>query len=241
MELLNIGSSNTKLSTRNILDLCAGISCPMSKVCRSWVTVLANGKSQIADGQENLFRCYAASQENQYPNVHRKRLYNLKLLLKALHKGIDETVELIDKSLNQDLRLTRFHSSGDFFSKDYALACLRVAEINPHNVYYAYTKSNSFFLDVGIPSNFHICPSWGGTEDHLIPYFDRSARVVFNEAEANRLGLPIDHDDSLCMQPVHHCHLLHGTQPKGSEASKQLSIRKKAKKTNSTIFTGYSK
>jgi len=238
MKLLNIGSGNTKLSTRNILDLCAGISCPMSKVCRSWVTVL-NGKSQIADGQDTLFRCYAASQEAQYPNVHQKRLNNLKLLLKALRRGT--AVELIDKSLDKNLRLTRFHSSGDFFSQDYVLACLKVAEINPNHIFYAYTKSNSFFLDVGIPSNFHICPSWGGTEDHLIKYFDRSARVVFNEAEANRLGLPIDHDDSLCMQPVHHCHLLHGTQPKGSEASKQLAIRKKAKKTNSTIFTGYSK
>lgn len=240
MKLLKIGSSNTKLSTRNILDLPAGISCPKSKLCRSWVTVL-NGRAQIADGQDNIFRCYAATSEVRLKEVHEKRLYNLKLLLKTLHKGINETVELIDKSLNQNLRLTRFHSSGDFFSKDYALACLRVAELNPNNIYYAYTKSNSFFLDVGIPSNMHICPSWGGTEDHLIKYFDRSARVVFNEDEAKRLGLPIDHDDSLCMQPGDHCHLLHGTQPKGSEAGKQLAIRKKAKKNDPTIFTGYSK
>ena len=238
MELLKIGSGNTKLSTRNIIDLPAGISCPMSKVCRSWVTVL-NGRSQIADGQDTLFRCYAASQENQYPNVHKKRLNNLKLLLKALRRG--KAVELIDKSINKNLKLTRFHSSGDFFNPDYAKACLRVAELNPNNIFYAYTKSNSFFLDIGIPSNFHICPSWGGTEDHLIKYFDRRARVVFNAAEANRLGLPIDHDDSLCMQPGDHCHLLHGTQPAKSEASKELAIRKKAKKTDSSIFTGYSK
>tara|TARA_Y100000361_G_C11156362_1_gene344394 strand:+ start:676 stop:1392 length:717 start_codon:yes stop_codon:yes gene_type:complete len=238
MKLLKVGNGNTKLSTRNIIDLPAGISCPKSKICRSWVTIL-NGKTRIADGQDTLFRCYAASQEAQYPNVHKKRLDNLKLLLKALRRG--NAVELIDKSINKNLKLTRFHSSGDFFSPDYALACLRVAELNPNNIFYAYTKSNSFFLDVGIPSNFHICPSWGGIEDHLIPYFDRSARVVFNEDEANRLGLPIDHDDSLCMQPGDHCHLLHGTQPKGSKAGKELAIRKKAKKTDSTIFTGYSK
>tara|TARA_R100000734_G_C3299649_1_gene90420 strand:- start:1 stop:723 length:723 start_codon:yes stop_codon:yes gene_type:complete len=240
MKLLKVSYHNKKLSTRNILDICAGICCPMSKVCKSWVTVL-NGRSQIVDGKETLFRCYAASQEAQYPQVHKKRLYNTKLLLKALNNGIDEAVELIDKSLDKNLRLTRFHSSGDFFSKDYVLACLRVAEINPHNVYYAYTKSNSFFLDVGIPSNFHICPSWGGTEDHLIKYFDRSAKVVFNEDEAKRLGLPIDHDDSLCMKKGDHCHLLHGTQPKGSEASRELGKRKKAKKADSSIFTGYSK
>ena len=238
MELLKVSRGNTKLSTRNIIDLPAGISCPKSKLCRSWVTVL-NGRSQIADGEETLFRCYAASQEAQYPQVHKKRLYNLKLLLKALRRG--NAVELIDKSINKNLRLTRFHSSGDFFNPDYAKACLRVAELNPNNIFYAYTKSNSFFLDVGIPSNFHICPSWGGTEDHLIPYFDRSARVVFNEAEANRLGIPIDHDDSLCMKKGDHCHLLHGTQPAKSEASRELAKRKKAKKTDASIFTGYSK
>ena len=238
MELLNVSSGNTKLSTRNIIDLPAGISCPESKLCRSWVTIL-NGKTRIADGQDTLFRCYAASQEAQYPNVHKKRLNNLKLLLKALRRGT--TVELIDKSINKNLKLTRFHSSGDFFNPDYAKACLRVAELNPNNIFYAYTKSNSFFLDVGIPSNFHICPSWGGTEDHLIKYFDRSARVVFNEDEANRLGLPIDHDDSLCLKKGDHCHLLHGTQPAKSEASKELAKRKKAKKTDSSIFTGYSK
>ena len=236
MDLLKISSENVKLSTRNILDLPAGLSCPKAKICRSWVTVL-NGRSQIADGEETLFRCYAASQENQYPSVAAKRLYNYKLILKALKEG--NAVELIDKSINKNLRLTRFHSSGDFFSFDYVKACVRVAELNPNNIFYAYTKSNSFFLDVGIPSNFHICPSWGGTEDHLIHYFDRSARVIFNKEEAK--GKPIDHDDSLCMQPGDHCHLLHGTQPKGSDAGKELAKRKKAKKTDSSIFTGYSK
>ena len=37
------------------------------------------------------------------------------------------------------------------------------------------------------------------------------------------------------------CHLLHGTQPKGSDASKELNKRKKLKKNNKSIFTGYSK
>ena len=238
MELLKVGNSNIKLSTRNILDLPAGISCPKAKLCRSWVTV-DNGKTRIVDGQDTLFRCYAASQEAQYPPVHAKRLYNYKLILKALKEG--NAVELIDKSINKNLRLTRFHSSGDFFSLDYVKACVRVAELNPNNIFYAYTKSNSFFLDVGIPSNFFICPSWGGTEDHLIKYFERDSRVVFNEDEANRLGLPVDHDDSNCFKKGSFCHLLHGTQPKGSEAGKELAKRKKAKKTDSSIFTGYSK
>lgn len=236
MDLLKIGNGNSKLSSRNILDIPAGLCCPKSKICKSWATV-DNGKTRIVDGQDTLFRCYAASQEAQYPNVHEKRLYNYKLILKALKEG--NAVELIDKSINKNLRLTRFHSSGDFFSLDYVKACVRVAELNPNNIFYAYTKSNSFFLDIGRPSNFHICPSWGGTEDHLIHYFDRSSRVVFNKEEAK--DLPIDHDDSLCMQPGHHCHLLHGTQPKGSDAGKELAKRKKAKKIDSSIFTGYSK
>ena len=85
--------------------------------------------------------------------------------------------------------------------------------------------------------------SWGGYEDHLIEYFERDSRVVFNEDEAKKLKLTIDHDDSNCLKKGKHsfCHLLHGTQPKRSEASKELGKRRKLKKNNKSIFTGYSK
>jgi len=238
LERLKVSSGNAKLTKRNIFSLPAGLTCPGAKICKSWASVI-NGKSQIVDGDETLFRCYAASQENQYPIVRDNRMYNFKAMLKALRRG--NAVELIDKSIDKNLRLTRVHESGDFFSLDYLKAWLEVARKNPDNIFYCYSKSLSYFLDLGIPSNFLVTASWGGYEDHLIEYFERDSRVVFNEDEAKKLKLPIDHDDSNCFKKGSFCHLLHGTQPKGSDASKELGKRRKLKKTNQSIFTGYSK
>ena len=54
----------------------------------------------------------------------------------------------------------------------------------------------------------------------------RSAKVVFSEAEAEKLGLEIDHDDSHAARPSlrdqDFALLIHGTQPAGSEAAKAL-------------------
>jgi hypothetical protein len=47
-----------------------------------------------------------------------------------------------------------------------------------------------------------------------------SARVVFSEQEARDLGLAIDHDDSHAMtHGPDFALLVHGTQPKGSDAA----------------------
>ena len=240
LERLKVSSGNAKLTNRNIFSIPAGLTCPKAKLCKSWAKVI-NGQSRIIDSETTLFRCYAASQENQYPVVRDNRMYNFKAILKALRRG--NAVELIDKSIDKNLKLTRIHESGDFFSLDYLKAWLEVARKNPENIFYCYSKSLSYFLDLGIPNNFYMVASWGGYEDHLIEYFERDSRVVFNEDEANKLNLPIDHDDSNCLKKGKHsfCHLLHGTQPKNSEASKELSKRRKLKKNNKSIFTGYSK
>ena len=52
---------------------------------------------QIVDGEETLFRCYAASQEAQYTTVRDNRMHNFKAILKALRKG--NAVEQIDSYL----------------------------------------------------------------------------------------------------------------------------------------------
>ena len=238
MDLLTVSNGNTKLDKRNIFSLPAGITCPGAKECKSFALML-NDKTTIQDSPDCLFRCYASSQEAQYPNVYRCRHENLRKIVKAIRAG--NAAELIDKSLDKRLKLTRIHESGDFYSFDYLKAWIRVAEINPKLDFYFYSKSLNFFLDLGLPKNMYLTASHGGKFQNLIDYFSRTSKVIFKESEAN--GLPIDHDDSNCfIEGDHHfCHLLHGTQPKGSEAGKQLAIRKKAKKTNSNIFTGYSK
>jgi hypothetical protein len=78
-----------------------------------------------------------------------------------------------------------------------------------------------------ILDNFILTASYGGRGDHLISELGlRSTTVVFSEAEAEKLGLPIDHDDSHAARPSlrnqDFALLIHGTQPKGSDAAVAL-------------------
>ena len=83
-ELLKMSKGNKKLKNTLIFDFPAGRTCPMSHECKSYVVMNENGKTSIKDGENNIFRCYAASQENQYPNVYKSRKYNHELILKSL-------------------------------------------------------------------------------------------------------------------------------------------------------------
>jgi len=235
LERLNVSFKNAKLTPRNIFDIPAGKTCRGADKCLAFAMKYDTG-TKVVDGPNTVYRCFAASQEAQYPAVYAKRHDNLKLLFKALRRG--NAAELIDKSINKDLRLTRIHSSGDFFSLDYLKAWLEVARNNPNNIFYCYSKALDYFLDIGLPKNFLLTASYGSKFDHLIDkgYFERVAYVVNTEDEAKARNLPIDHDDSRCLMSGDFALLVHGTQPKGSAAAKALSERKKQNK-----FVGYSK
>ena len=99
-ELLKMSKQNKKLKKTLIFDINAGITCPNANECKSYVVMNANGKTSLIDGDDNIFRCYAASQENQYPNVYKARKYNHELILKSLmnDNGIkSNTIDLINK------------------------------------------------------------------------------------------------------------------------------------------------
>ena len=109
------------------------------------------------------------------------------------------------------------------------------ASENPDKLFYAYTKSLRYWIDIPnempILDNFILTASYGGRSDHQIDELGfRSAKVVFSEAEAEALGLEIDHDDSHAAIPAlrnqDFALLIHGVQPKGSDASKALSALK---------------
>ena len=75
--------------------------------------------------------------------------------------------------------------------------------------------------------NFILTASYGGRDDELISSQNlRSAKVIFSEKEADSLGLEIDHDDSHAADPAKKNEdfalLIHGTQPKGTEAADAL-------------------
>ena len=224
-ELADYLTDNRKIYS---LDLLSGWSCPHAKDCLSKAMVQDNGKRKIKDGKDTKFRCFSASQEVQYTNVYNSRKHNFDLLRNL---DYDEMVELIHDSLPKDAGIVRIHVAGDFFSRDYMHAWYTVALLNPRILFYAYTKSLRFWVG-GISEfpeiwNFVLTASYGGRDDHMIDQFNlRSAKVVFSEAEAEELGLAIDHDDSHAAKPSlrddSFALLIHGTQPAGSEASTAL-------------------
>ena len=210
------------------LDLLSGWSCPHAKDCLSKAIVQDNGKRKIKDGKDTQFRCFSASQEVQYTNVYNSRKHNFDLL-RNLH--FEDMVELINGSLPKNAGIVRIHVAGDFFSQQYLDAWYIVALRNPKILFYAYTKSLRFWVggvtEMPTLHNFVLTASYGGRDDHMIDQFNlRSAKVVFSEAEAEELGLAIDHDDSHAAKPSLRDNsfalLIHGTQPAGSEASTAL-------------------
>ena len=85
-QLLKMSKGNKKLKKTLIFDLPAGRTCPNSDKCRSYAVLNKNGKLTVKDGENTIFRCYAASQEAQYKNVYNARKYNLDLISEYLKK-----------------------------------------------------------------------------------------------------------------------------------------------------------
>jgi hypothetical protein len=202
------------------------ISMPSAlKMCPSQV------KYSVQDGPENQFRCFTACDEARYPAVRLARWNNFNLLRAC--KTQDDMVNLIVGSLptNKKIRAIRVHVAGDYFSQMYFDAWMEVARRNPQMTFYSYTKSLNYWVArLGtIPANFQLNASVGGKFDSLIETHGlKSAKVVFSVAEAESLGLALDHDDSHAYTPgPSFALLLHGTQPAGSRAAVAWSSLKK--------------
>ena len=212
------------------LDLLSGYSCPFAKDCLS-KAVLKDGKRSIKDGPATQLRCFSASQEVVYTNVYNSRKHNFDAL-RPLTKA--EMIETIQSSMPHDLGVCRIHVAGDFFNQDYFDAWIEVARNNPGRLFYAYTKSVRYWVNrlYDIPENLVLTASEGGREDYLIEQYKlRYAKVVFSVQQATELGLEIDHTDEHAANPQTRYTsfglLIHGVQPKGSEASEALKVLKK--------------
>lgn len=211
------------------LDLLSGYSCPCAKLCLSKAVPTGDGKYTIKDGKDTKFRCFSASQEVIYPVVRKSREYNFDLL--RFSETLGGKYVLLRDSMPKDLGICRIHVAGDFFNQHYFDAWLKLASDNSDRLFYAYTKSLAFWVcrKDRIPPNFVLTASYGGRLDGLIESEKlRYSKVIYSESEAN--NLPIDHDDSHAADPnlksQSFALLLHGVQPKGSEASKALKALK---------------
>jgi hypothetical protein len=200
-------------------DLLSGHSCPFAEECSSKV-VIEGGKRKIKDGKKTKFRCFSASQEALFTNVYNSRKGNFTNLRQ---KSTGEIVEMIQDVLPNNLGICRIHVAGDFFSQDYFDAWIEIAKNNPDRLFYAYTKSLPYWVlrKESIPENFILTASYGGRRDNLIESEKlRSVKVVLHPEDTT---MDIDHDDSHAADPtikdMDFALLIHGTQPKGSEAA----------------------
>ena len=228
-------SANAKTQLLNSktysFDLLAGYSCPAALKCKSQATEIqlrnnngTFGKKvlRIKDGPYCEYRCFSANQEARIPNVYyyRKRNYNI---IKST-RGINNITKLLQSNLPIDAEIIRLHVSGDFFKQEYFLAWLQIAKCNKDIVFYSYTKMLPMWIKFKqqIPSNFILTASYGGKHDDLIKSNClKSARVVLSVEEANKLNLPIDKTDAYAIgNRGNFALLIHGHQPKGSDAAK---------------------
>ena len=238
---LHFSSGNAKLSKNTLIfNLPAGKTCPGAMFCKSFAVLNDNGKRSIVDGKHTEFRCFAASSEVQYDAVFNNRAENLQMIVDAIGNG--SAADLINNSIQfkrtKKTKLVRIHESGDFFSGAYLDAWIEVARRNPDLKFYCYSKSLQLFLHFPLPSNFYLTASYGGKFDYLIDegYFPRYSKVCMNDADADALGLEVDHDDSHCFGDKPFALLVHGTQPKGSIWGAAIRARRLLKQ-----FGGYSK
>jgi hypothetical protein len=150
--------------------------------------------------------------------------------------------DALGDALPADAGCVRIHVAGDFKLLNYFDTWLEVAVRNPRCRFYAYTKSIPFWVKrmEAIPPNFLLTASRGGKADCLIDEHGiREARVVYSEAEDEALGLEIDHDDSHAALPgPSFALLIHGIQPKGSEAGKAVRALKGRSSYSRAAFAG---
>lgn len=249
--MLRFSNANTKITTLSKIkelskflkdkrkvysfDLLSGWSCPGAHECLSKVRI-KNGKKFISDGPNTKFRCFSASQEVAYPSTYNLRSGNYEQIKNTSSGGnsVNILVNDLHTYMPENLGICRIHVAGDFLNIKYFEAWLRVAQNNSDRLFYAYTKSLSYWQyfrkEIEKTNNFILTASYGGRYDHLIkPLKFRYSKVIFHPKEAGKLK--IDHDDSNAARPSlrnkNFCLLLHGTQPAKSEASKALQILRK--------------
>jgi len=219
----NLNNAKLVATKTAAFSLPAGYTCPGACDCLAWFDRETN---KLVDGDDALFRCFAASIEAAFPSVRKSVDRNLAILKNA--KTTEAMTEIIDLSLpSRRFENIRIHADGDFFHQAYFLAWMETARRNPERLFYAYTKSLPMWVKLMnlIPDNFVLTASRGGKWDNLIERHNlRSCTVVYHPDEAEALGLEIDHDDSHARSTDGNdfALLLHGAQSKGSKASAAL-------------------
>lgn len=199
-------------------NLPAGHSCPFAEAC---LTTADRYTGKQTNGSKQEFKCYAAVVE-RYPAVRGVRWINFDELRR---KSFDEMVSMISVALPKSASHVRIHGGGDFFNQAYFDAWLSVCRSRPEVIFWAFTKSITFWLRrrSEIPENLTLQASYGGRDDHLIAENQlKFAKVFRTLKEVEESGLPLDVDDTLAMKGAVSFALLENY---GADAKKQRARR----------------
>ncbi len=149
-----------------------------------WVT-LTNGKKFNTCPSAGICGafCYAKNGTYQFKNVKKAHIEKLELVLNHRDTWIKMMNDELSKKKYQNGYI-RIHDGGDFFSEQYAIDWLDIANKNPNVNFYSYTKEVSLFknkIKDLIPKNFTLIYSYGGKEDNLIDKnTDRHSDVFYD-------------------------------------------------------------
>lgn len=218
--MLSFSTGNTKLlelaKEKNCkvtsFDLPAGHTCPCADECKSFADKITG---KITDGENCKFRCYAASSEAAFTASRKAHWRNFEAM--ASCKTSDEMANLILSELPKGVKIVRIHASGDFYSRKYFMAWVKVAQARTDVQFFGYTKVLPY-VKYAKPDNFCLQYSFGGKMDSKVTC-EPVAYVVKNIAEAIAKGLqaacidnPAD-DFDFIMSGRTFALCLHGTQP----------------------------
>lgn len=177
-------------------NLPSGWTCPGAREC---LAKAIRNTGKLSHGPEQKYPCYAARAE-RFPSVRKQRWENFDTL-----KGMQSCAsmaELILQAIPRAARYVRIHGGGDFFNQVYFDAWLLVSRERKDIVFWAYTKSLTYWLERldHVPGNLTLTASYGGRHDYLIAQAGlKFAKVFFNLKEIEESGLPLCTDDSLAM------------------------------------------
>jgi len=231
---LTFSSRNTKLLElaryKNCkvtsFDLPAGYTCPCADECQSFSDRITG---KITDGDNCKFRCYAASMEARYSASRRAHWRNYEAM--ASCKTSKDMADLILSELPDNVKIVRIHASGDFFTRKYFLAWVKVAQARPDIKFFGYTKILPY-VNYDKPDNFRLVYSFGGKMDSKVTC-EPVAYVVKNIAQAIKQGLkpacidnPSDDFDYI-MAGKTFALCLHGTQPAGKKIKLSFSAERR--------------
>lgn len=168
--------------------------------------------------------CYARNGTFLFPKVRGKHLGNLELVRndplwtaalaeELAHKrfqpsgvprqipGLTDTTHLsprVQAWIRNGGAAVRIHDSGDFFSREYLVGWIGLANMFPEILFYAYTKEVALLRTVDLPDNFLVVFSMGGKQDHLIdPDVDRHADVFPDLSTIEDAGYMTQHQSDL--------------------------------------------